>query len=68
MENTVRAAMGTGDTMGAFGMTGARSVSAPSHPLDEPHLHTWELRAVEFDTWGQVSYYECLDCPGVRYL
>lgn len=54
--------------MGAFGMTGARSVSAPSHPLDEPHLHTWELRAVEFDTWGQVSYYECLDCPGVRYL
>jgi hypothetical protein len=54
--------------MSAVRMTGAKSVSAPSDPLGEPHLHTWVLRAVEFDTWGQVSYYECLDCPAVRYL
>lgn len=33
-----------------------------------PHVHTWELRAVEFDDWGQVSLYECLGCPSVRYV
>jgi len=32
-----------------------------------PHVHAWELRAVEFDTWGRVSFYECLGCPEVRY-
>ncbi|HEX7717094.1 MAG TPA: hypothetical protein VF416_07385 [Marmoricola sp.] len=32
-----------------------------------PHVHEWALRAVEFDTWGQVSLYECLGCPRVRY-
>ncbi len=53
------------------------SVASPittSHPRavprtspDVPHVHVWELRAVEFDTWGQVSLYECLGCPRVRY-
>lgn len=32
-----------------------------------PHVHEWELRAVEYDSWGQVSFYECTGCPGVRY-
>ena len=36
-------------------------------PLAAPHVHAWELRAVEYDSWGQVSFYECLGCPGVRY-
>jgi hypothetical protein len=44
------------------------SASVPHELLDAPHVHRWELRAVEFDTWGQVSYYECLDCPEVRYI
>ena len=33
-----------------------------------PHVHAWELRAVEFDTWGQVSLYECEGCASVRYV
>jgi len=41
---------------------------ASSDSLHPRHVHLWELRAVEFDTWGQVSYYECLGCPQVRYL
>jgi hypothetical protein len=43
------------------------SVAVARGPLATPHVHTWELRAVEYDSWGQVSFYECLDCPGVRY-
>jgi hypothetical protein len=47
------------------------SVASPSVPRDSfaaPHVHVWELRDVEFDSWGQVSFYECLGCPGVRYV
>ena len=32
------------------------------------HVHAWELRAVEFDSWGQVRFYECATCAGVRYV
>lgn len=46
----------------------AERIPAQADPLGGPHVHAWELRAVEFDTWGQVSYYECLGCPGVRYV
>jgi hypothetical protein len=45
-----------------------RPVPRPRAPLPGPHIHTWVLRAVEFDTWGQVSLYECEDCPSVRYV
>ncbi len=44
------------------------SDAVSASPLAAPHVHAWELRAVEFDTWGQVSYYECLGCPHVRYV
>lgn len=44
------------------------SVVVRRDALDAPHVHTWELRAVEFDSWGQVSLYECLGCPRVRYV
>ncbi|MGY2875640.1 hypothetical protein ACVW00_002830 [Marmoricola sp. URHA0025 HA25] len=54
--------------MHVVGTSAAESLSAPRDPFDAPHVHVWELRAVEFDTWGRVSYYECLDCPGVRYV
>jgi hypothetical protein len=43
------------------------AVESERRPLDGPHVHVWELRAVEFDSWGQVSFYECTGCPGVRY-
>ena len=43
------------------------SAAVPRTPQDGPHVHTWELRAVEFDTWGKVSLYECLGCSRVRY-
>jgi len=33
-----------------------------------PHVHAWELRDVEFDTWGQVRLYECRGCPDIRYV
>lgn len=46
----------------------AESLSVPHDPIDAPHVHAWELRAVEEDTWGKVGYYECLGCPRVRYL
>lgn len=59
---------GVGGTMNAVGTSRAESYSVPSDPLDAPHVHAWELRAVEFDTWGQVSFYECLGCPCVRYV
>jgi hypothetical protein len=42
--------------------------AVPADPLGGPHVHAWELRAVEFDAWGQVSLYECLGCPRVRYV
>ena len=51
--------------MSVAGMSVAESLVVPH---DARHVHAWELRAVEFDTWGQVSYYECLGCPGVRYV
>jgi hypothetical protein len=54
--------------MSVAGTTGPDSLVVPRDSLDGPHVHTWELRAVEFDTWGQVSLYECLGCPGVRYV
>jgi hypothetical protein len=54
--------------MSVVGMSAAESLAVPHDPPNAPHVHAWELRAVEFDTWGQVSYYECLDCPGVRYV
>ena len=53
--------------MSAVGTSAGESVAVDRDPLDVPHVHSWELRAVEFDTWGQVSFYECLGCPGVRY-
>ena len=43
------------------------SVPSPRVSLPAPHVHAWELRAVEYDTWGQVSLYECDGCAGVRY-
>jgi len=43
------------------------SVAVEPAPLAAPHVHAWELRAVEYDSWGQVSFYECRGCPGVRY-
>jgi hypothetical protein len=45
----------------------ARFVAVERGAIHGPHVHVWELRAVEFDSWGQVSFYECLGCPGVRY-
>lgn len=48
--------------------TAAHSLPLARKTLRPPHLHTWELRAVEFDDWGQVSLYECLGCPAVRYV
>ena len=54
--------------MSTVGKSRARVLARPRHPLDEPHVHTWELRDVEYDTWGQVSFYECLTCPAVRYV
>jgi len=54
--------------MSVAGTSAAESLPVPHDPLEAPHVHAWELRAVEFDTWGQVSYYECLGCPGVRYV
>jgi hypothetical protein len=54
--------------MSVVGMSRAESTSVASEPLRAPHAHAWELRAVEFDTWGQVRYYECLGCPCVRYV
>jgi hypothetical protein len=53
--------------MSAVDTSAAESVTAERIPLAAPHVHVWELRAVEFDSWGQVSFYECLGCPGVRY-
>jgi hypothetical protein len=53
--------------MSAVDTSAARSVPAPRDPVAAPHVHAWELRAVEFDTWGQVSFYECLGCASVRY-
>jgi hypothetical protein len=54
-------------------MSVARTIASPSPaaPRTSPdplHVHVWELRAVEYDTWGQVSLYECRDCPRVRYV
>jgi hypothetical protein len=46
----------------------AAAPAVPADARDAPHVHIWELRAVEFDAWGQVSFYECLGCPRVRYV
>jgi hypothetical protein len=54
--------------MSVVSTSGPESSSVRPDPLDAPHVHAWELRAVEFDTWGRVSYYECLGCPDVRYV
>jgi hypothetical protein len=54
-------------TMSVVDTNAPESVAVARGPLAPPHVHTWELRAVEYDSWGQVSFYECLDCPGVRY-
>ena len=48
--------------------TSRRPVPPPRAPLPAPHIHTWMLRAVEFDSWGQVSLYECDECASVRYV
>jgi hypothetical protein len=53
--------MSVADTIAADSRAARRS------SLAAPHVHEWELRAVEFDTWGQVSLYECRGCPRVRY-
>ena len=45
-----------------------RSVPVQRSPKDPPHIHAWELRAVEYDGWGAVSLYECIGCPAVRYV
>ena len=47
---------------------GSGSVAIPHQSPDPPHVHIWELRAVEFDAWGRVSLYECLGCAHVRYV
>lgn len=57
-----------GEPMSVVAKTSVRPVPVPRAPLAAPHIHTWVLRAVEFDTWGQVSLYECEDCPSVRYV
>ena len=44
------------------------AVPAPRTKAAEPHIHVWVLRAVEFDSWGQVSLYECEECASVRYV
>ena len=36
-------------------------------PNDNSPMQTVKRAAVEFDMWGQVSFYECVGCPGVRY-
>lgn len=54
--------------MSVVASTGSRSVPVPRVPADGPHIHVWVLRAVEYDTWGQVSLYECEECPSVRYV
>jgi hypothetical protein len=54
--------------MSVVAPSATESVPAQRVPLDAPHVHVWELRAVEFDTWGQVSLYECEGCPSVRYV
>jgi hypothetical protein len=46
----------------------APSVTGRREELEVPHVHEWELRDVEYDSWGQVSFYECVGCPGVRYV
>jgi hypothetical protein len=50
------------------GTSPAKPLAVPRRPFDASHVHTWELRDVEYDTWGQVSFYECLACPAVRYV
>jgi hypothetical protein len=45
-----------------------RSVPVQRVPKDPGHIHAWELRAVEYDSWGAVSLYECIGCPAVRYV
>jgi hypothetical protein len=54
--------------MSVVDTTVAEPVVRPRDRLGAPHVHVWELRAVEFDTWGQVSLHECLGCPAVRYV
>jgi hypothetical protein len=54
--------------MSVLGTSSAASTGLSRDLLDAPHVHEWELRDVEFDSWGQVSYYECIGCPGVRYV
>jgi hypothetical protein len=54
--------------MSVAGTTASKSVAAQRKPVEPPHVHIWELRAVEYDTWGQVSLYECVGCPRVRYV
>lgn len=48
--------------------TASASLPVPRTSPDVPHVHVWELRDVEFDSWGQVSMYECLGCARVRYV
>jgi hypothetical protein len=64
----IRAADWAGGTMSVLGTSSAASIGLSRDLLDAPHVHEWELRDVEFDSWGQVSYYECIGCPGVRYV
>lgn len=54
--------------MSDAGSTPSESLAVPRESLDPVHVHVWELRAVEFDSWGQVRLYECLGCPRVRYV
>jgi hypothetical protein len=54
--------------MSVAGTITADSRPAPRTSHGARHVHEWALRAVEFDTWGQVRFYECLGCPRVRYV
>ena len=31
------------------------------------HVHQWRLVSVEYDDFGQVRMFECVECPEVRY-
>jgi hypothetical protein len=54
--------------MSVVAKASSHPVPDPRVPLPGPHIHTWVLRAVEFDSWGQVSLYECEECASVRYV
>lgn len=53
--------------MSVAGTTASEPLVVARNSPGAPHVHSWELRAVELDNWGQVRLYECLGCARVRY-